>query len=61
MEIGARLPGLARQRACQGQPGAARFVDGQIGPKAYRLSWLMKWCAMNAHPKKANGEISPAA
>ena len=30
-KIGPRLTGLARQRACPGQAGAARFVAGQIG------------------------------
>ncbi|GLS88504.1 hypothetical protein GCM10010873_34780 [Cypionkella aquatica] len=30
-EIGARLPWLARTRACRGQAGAPRFVWEQIG------------------------------
>jgi hypothetical protein len=40
-EIGTRLPGLARKRACQGQAGAARFVDGQIGQERWTgFLWL---------------------
>ena len=43
-EIGARLPGLARSRACRGQAGAARFGAGQIGRKgAVRFGRGVGW------------------
>ena len=43
LEIGARLPGRARERACRGQAGAARFVAGQTGQEKMTRGGARLW------------------